>query len=213
MQKSDVHLALFLSRATPLNRWERRGILEREIAIYSRLRPHIGGISIVTSGGAEELAYQDRLGDICILYNRWNLSPNVYSLLAPFLHWQTLREATVYKTNQLDGAWTAVIAGQIHRKPVTVRAGYLWTEFVIAEEGHSLRTAVMHCLQTFSLRRAQRIILTTEAMKKQIDESYDLDSEKVSVVPNYVDTERFCRSEGKYYWLLPREIKERESLE
>ena len=46
---------LFLSRATPLREWDRLGILEREIALYKQLRPHLGGMSIVTWGGMEEL--------------------------------------------------------------------------------------------------------------------------------------------------------------
>ena len=191
VKPNDIHLMFFLSRATPLSCWDRIGILEREIAIYKRLSSHLGGVNILTSGGSEELAYQEDLGEIGILYNRWGLSPNAYSLLAPFLHWRVLREATIYKTNQLDGAWTAIIAGQIHKKPVIVRAGYLWAEFFKAEEGRNFKAAVIHRLQTFSFRKAHRIIFTTEAMKRQVSQTYNLQSEKISVIPNYVDTERF----------------------
>ena len=193
---ANIHLILFLSRATPLSCWEKIGTLDREIALYKNLRTYLGDLSIVTSGGAEELAYQDHLGNIRILYNRWGLSPNAYSFLAPFLHWGAMQGGTIYKTNQLDGAWTAVIAGQIHKKPVIVRAGYLWAEFFRAEEGKNFKAAVMHRLQAFSFKNARRIILTTEAMKHRVCAKYDLQSEKVNVIPNYVDTEGFCPMAG-----------------
>jgi glycosyltransferase involved in cell wall biosynthesis len=191
MNLADIHLVFFLSRAVPLSRWDEIGIFEREIALYEALRPSLAGLSLVTSGGVEDLAYQDRLGGIRILHNRWGLSPNAYSLLAPFLHWGAMRSGTIYRTNQLDGAWTAIIAGQIYRKPVIVRAGYLWAEFFRAEEGRSFKAAVIHCLQTLSFRKAHRIILTAEAMKRQVSETYGIRSERISVVPNYVDTDRF----------------------
>lgn len=188
---SSTHLVFFLSRAVPLSQWNKMGILEREIALYRSLSPYLGSVSLVTCGGAKELTFQDGLGDIRILYNRWRLSPNVYSVLVPFLHWRAMRSGTVYQTNQLDGAWTAIIAGQIHSKPVVVRAGYLWAEFFEAEEGGSLKATVMHRLQAFSFKNAHRVVLTTEAMKQQVSAAYHLPYEKISVTPNYVDTERF----------------------
>jgi len=167
------------------------GIFEREIALYKALRPFLGGLSLVTSGGAQELAYQSCLGDIRILYNRWGLPPNLYSLVAPVLHWRTMRLGTVYKTNQLDGAWTAIIAGRLYKKPVIVRAGYLWAEFFKAEGGRNSKAAIMRRLQAFSFQNAHKITFTTTAMKQQICETYHLPPEKISVIPNYVDTEKF----------------------
>jgi len=188
---SNIHLILFLSRATPLSRWDKAGIIDREIAIYKKMHPHLSGISIVTSGGKEELRYQNRLGDIQILYNRWGLSPNLYSLLAPFLHYQALQKATIYKTNQLDGAWTAIIAGWLHRKPVVVRAGYLWAENFDKQYKQGIKNKIIKRLQKFSFSQAQFIILTTEAMKRCLVQHYRISSEKITVIPNYVDTDLF----------------------
>lgn len=186
----NIHLVFFLSRATPLSRWHKMGILERETAIYKRLASHLGKVSIVTSGGEEELAYQEQLGQIEILYNRWGLSPNLYGLLAPFLHWSALRQASVYKTNQLDGSWTAIIAGMLHRRPVIVRAGYLWAELHRQNGGQGIKAAIIDRLQAFSFRRADRIMLTTEAMKRKVSETYKISLENSAVIPNYVDTDR-----------------------
>lgn len=189
--ESDMHLVLFLSRATPLARWERMGIFEREVAIYRRLAGRLGRVSIVTSGGAEEQAYAQRLPGIRILHNRWGLSPNLYSVLAPVLHGGALREATLFKTNQLDGAWTAILSGMLHRKPVIARAGYLWAEDNRSEGGRGVKATLIDRLQRWTLRRANGIFLTTAAMKSHVAQRYAVAPERIHVVPNYVDTERF----------------------
>lgn len=192
-----IHLVLFLSRATPLSRWDAAGIITREIAIYRQMRPHLQKISIVTSGGAEELRYQNRLGDINILYNRWGLSPNTYSLLAPFLHRQALQTGSLFKTNQLDGAWTAIIAGRLYRKPVIVRAGYLWAEDFDTQSKQKVKRNVIHNLQSFAFKKANHIIVTTAAIKSHIIEHDAIPAEKVTVIPNYVDTEMFCPADKR----------------
>lgn len=187
-----MHLVLFLSRATPLRRWQEIGILERETAVYRRLRQRLSKISIVSSGNKEEITYENYLGDIEILYNRWRLPVNLYSLLAPFLHRAALRQATIYKTNQLDGAWTAVIAAKLYGKPVIVRAGYLWASNFARQRGDSFKARIIQRLESFTLRQASQAIVTTTAMKKTICEMYHLPDDRVTVIPNYVDTTCFA---------------------
>jgi len=187
----ECHLALFLTRGTPLRAWDRTGMLVRETAIYKRMRPHLAGISLVTCGGEDELEYQSRVGDMQILYNRWGLDANSYSLLAPILHRSALRQATVYKTNQLDGAWTAFLAGILYRKPVIVRAGYLWADFLTQSGRRDWKTRLAHLLQRFVIAQARQVILTTDSMKRRIVERDGSRADKIAVVPNYVDTDLF----------------------
>jgi glycosyltransferase involved in cell wall biosynthesis len=188
---NDVHLVLFLTRATPLATWHQVGILEREAALYRQLRPLVGSIRVVTSGGPEELRYRYALGDVEILYNRHGLPPNAYSLLAPLLHRRALQAGTLYKTNQLDGAWTALLAGQLYRKPVVVRAGYLWAPTFTKVVGRTWKTRLAHRLERLALRRADAVILTTAAMKQQVAGQYGIAPERIAVIPNFVDTELF----------------------
>jgi glycosyltransferase involved in cell wall biosynthesis len=188
---TDIHLVLFLSRATPLARWERMGIYSRETSLYKILARHLGKLSILTSGGAEELKFQPDLENIEILYNRWGLSPNLYSLLAPVLHRLALNRATVFKTNQMDGAWTAILAGALHHKPVIVRAGYLWAELNRQMGGRGPKAALFDGLQAFSLAKAERIFVTSEEIARRVEQTYRLTPRKLAVIPNYVDTSKF----------------------
>jgi glycosyltransferase involved in cell wall biosynthesis len=188
---ADIHLVVFLSRATPLARWERMGIYSRETEYYKNLSRQVGKISILTSGDAEELKFQTDLEGIEILYDRWGLSPNLYSLLAPILYRKALKKATIFKTNQMDGAWTAIIAGALYHKPVIVRAGYLWAELNRETEGHGLKSTLIDGLQAFSLGKAERIFLTSKAMAYQIGRTYGIPATKFVVIPNYVDVDEF----------------------
>ena len=187
----DLKLSFFMSRSTSLQRWAKLGIFEREIAIYRLLAQRIGGMSLVTSGGEEEMAFQEKLPGIEILYNRWGLSPNCYSLLAPILHSHALRKATVYKTNQLDGAWTAILAAKLYHKPVIVRAGYLWAKNFLRQQGKGWKTNLINRLERFSFKQADGIIVTTKEMKRYINGMYDIAPGKITVIPNYVDINLF----------------------
>lgn len=191
MKLADIHLVLFLSRATHLRRWDEMGILGRELAIYKLMSNIFGSISIVTSGGEEELKYQQSTGIIKILYNCWGLSPNLYSLAAPILHRDTLRRATVYKSNQLDGAWTAALAGALHNKPVIVRVGYLWADTHRYMGGSGVKAALMDRLQAITIKRANALFVTTPTMKRQINQSYGIPAKKIKTIPNNVNTAIF----------------------
>lgn len=191
MDIGELHLVLFLSRATSLGRWNKLGILEREFNYYRKLREKLAAVSLVSCGGKEEQQFQDQLGDIELLYNKWGLSPNLYSLLAAFLHRSALRKAHIYKSNQLDGAWTAVVAGKLYKKPVIVRAGYLWSESSQRVGDKGIKPHLIQILQSLSLRKSTSIIVTTREMKEKLVNRYQLPEVKISVVPNYVDIELF----------------------
>ncbi len=189
---STTHLALFLTRAVPLSVWERQGILERELALYRRLLPHLGSISVLTCGGPEEQAYAERLGGIRILPNRWRLDANTFSLLSPLLYRRELRTATLYKTNQLDGAWTAVLAKKLYGRPLIVRAGYPWAlNFRRAAGRETLKGRLIRRLERFSFRCADRVVVTTPQLRDYVAGEYGVPPERINVVPNFVDTEHF----------------------
>jgi len=193
MVKAEIiHLVLFLTRAVPLRRWDELGTLDREVALYRRLLPHLGSISVLTCGGPAEQAYADRLGGIRILPNRWGLGANTFSLLAPFLYRRELRAATVYKTNQLDGAWTAVLAKKLYGRPLIVRAGYPWSLNTRRAAGRlTLKGRLIAALERWAWRNADKAVVTTESLRQHVITWAGLPPDRVTVVPNYVDTDLF----------------------
>ncbi len=180
-----------MTRAISLHAWAADGVFDRETALHLRLRERLGIMSIVTSGGSEELEFQSRLPGFQILYNRWGVPADFYSLVAPFLHRKPLQSATLFRSNQIDGAWAAVIAGIIYRKPVIVRAGYLWMEFIDQSSFGVWKKRVVGWLQKFVLQKAAMVVLTTKEMEQQVISVYGVLPQRITVIPNYVDTDRF----------------------
>jgi glycosyltransferase involved in cell wall biosynthesis len=186
-----MRLVLFFSRGMSLEGWRRAGILDRELALYRALMPHLDHLAFLTYGGAEDLDLASHLPGVEILPNRRRLPSNVYSVLAPFLHRRALAGATIFKTNQINGAWCAAIARRLFRKKLVVRCGFLWSDFVARLHGGDWRHGAALRLERQVCRAADLVIVAAAADRATIVERYHLDANKVHVIPNYVDTTAF----------------------
>jgi glycosyltransferase involved in cell wall biosynthesis len=188
---SGVRLAVFFTRGVSLARWRQSGILERELALYRALSRHLGSLAFISYGPDGEFADDTRLSGIRVLGNSWGLSPTAYSVLAPLLHYRVLRQATVFKTNQLNGAWCAVIAKRLLGRKLVVRCGYVWSLHFAREVRGRGRYAVVRVLEWLALRSADAVVVATRADRRYLLERYGLEPDRVQVIPNFVDTDRF----------------------
>ncbi len=191
MNLEKISLALFLTRAVPMEVWRQNGTLRREISYYQELASRFHRVSFITCGGEKELDHIQPKENIDILFNRWGISPNLFSFVAPFLHRKELSKVNVIKTNQLDGAWTAIIAGWMFHKPVIVRAGYIWSDFFRQEGGKGLNAYFVDFLERWCLRLSHCIFVTTQEIKERLSEKYHIPADKIIVIPNYIDTDIF----------------------
>lgn len=182
---------MFFSRGMSLAGWRMAGILDRELALYRALLPHLERLSFVTYGGTEERGLASQIPGVEILANGWSLPSNLYSVLAPFLHRRALRQATIFKTNQINGAWCAVIAKRLFRKKLVVRCGFLWSDSMARVHAGTLRQAAASRLERQAFRAADAVIVAGEADRRTIVDRYRLDASRVYVIPNYVDTAAF----------------------
>src|SRR2546423_1630737 len=110
---ADVLVVAF-SDGESLRTWEESGILEREWAIYDRLRGHVGRIVLVTYGGPDDGPLAQRLG-AGLVCNADGVGREEYlSRLPAIVAAQAGRtRRTIVKTNQMcggDGA-LAVVRG------------------------------------------------------------------------------------------------------
>ncbi len=188
----QVKLVLFFTRGVSLRTWDRVGILEREVALYRAMRPHLHSVTFVTYGNARDLDYADRLAGIRILCNRWGLPQQWYIRLLSWLYPVLGRGFTVLKSNQVRGADVPLLAAHRFGKKFIARCGYLPSTKVIWRYGEeSLNARRTKQLEARVFRGADRVVVTTAEMLQTIVERYDLNPEKVRVIPNYVDTQRF----------------------
>lgn len=187
-----MRLVVFFSRGMSLEGWRRAGILERELALYRRLRPMLDSLAFVTYGGAGDVAIgREVIPEVEILANLRGHSANRYSLTAVWAHRRALRAATVLKTNQINGAWTAVLASWIFRKSLVVRCGFLWADVVKKLGASAMQQWLARRLERRAFRTADRVIVAAAADKTRICDQYHVDPRRVVVIPNYVDVDLF----------------------
>jgi glycosyltransferase involved in cell wall biosynthesis len=184
------HLVVFFTRGMSLDGWHSAGILDRELALYRALIGDLGALTFVTYGDASDARWASNVPGLDVLPNRWGLPGNLYSVVAPLLHWRRLRQATLFRTNQINGAWCAVVAKTLFRKPLVVRGGYVWAERQRHGSGR-LRWLIVRMLQRLVIRSADRIVVAGKADADALARAGAGRADRIVVVPNYVDCSIF----------------------
>jgi glycosyltransferase involved in cell wall biosynthesis len=86
----------------------------------------------------------------------------------------------------------ALEAAKFFWKPLVARCGYMWSKNAEREYGHDSSPAVeARRVEGKVFAEACRVVVTTDAMKRDIVARIPAAASKVSVIPNYVDTELF----------------------
>ncbi|MBF0163033.1 MAG: glycosyltransferase family 4 protein [Magnetococcales bacterium] len=193
MELADLRLTLFFTVGMSLHEWDRLGMFGREVALYQALRPHLGGISFVTHGDRQDLAYRDRLAGIDIYCNRFSLSWPWYWrwLVGMPAGWK--RGAVVFKSNQIPGSETPLALAKRFGKPFIARCGYMHSDFTISRFGADSPEARKSLdRERRSFQGADRVVVTTPRMAAQVTGMHGVPADRVRVIPNYVDTDLFA---------------------
>ena len=188
-------LVLFFTTGMSLRKWGEAGIIKREVKLYNELARDFDKIYFMTYGDKRELEYKHLLADnIEVLYDRFGLGTVLYSLLAPILHRKALEDADYFKTNQLNGSHTAVIAKVLFKKKLVVRQGYPWLKTLREKNANVIKIIIASISEKLAYKYADEIIVTTAQDRHEIILKYGMGCE-ISVIPNYVDTELFKPTE------------------
>lgn len=188
----QVNLVLFMTGGMSLAAWDRIGMFEREVALYRALRPHLGGVRIVTYGDREDLALAERLPGIDVTCNRLGLSAAAYRFLVARVVPRTWRRPAVVKTNQVPGADTALAAARTAGARLVGRCGYLPSEiaeFRAGTDSEAYREA--RALEARLFTAADRVVVTTDRIAREVSADCGLPEGRVAVIPNYVETDLF----------------------
>jgi glycosyltransferase involved in cell wall biosynthesis len=181
-----MRLVVVFSRGMSLRGWQAAGILERELALYRELGKRGVRVEFLTYG-ADEPAIEG----VGVLANRWRLPSNLYSLMAPLLHRAALRGATIVKANQLNGAWTAVLARRVAGARLLVRAGFVWSVNLARETPSVWRRVLADRLEGWACRAADRVVVAADAQRRYLAERHAVPAARIDVIPNYVDLDIF----------------------
>ncbi len=188
-----MRLILFFSRGVSLKAWSDIGLLEREAALYRRLKPKLRGIDFVTYGDAQDRVYGARLAGIRVRCNRWRLPGEAYQKMVTRIVPWSWRGPVVVKSNQIQGAEIALEAARRAGKPFVARCGYLLSDNMARTYGTESAQAVSsRALEHRVFSGADRVVVTTPAIREKVVQRYSLQPDRVRVIPNYVDTMLFA---------------------
>ncbi|MFA5173420.1 MAG: glycosyltransferase [Candidatus Paceibacterota bacterium] len=184
------NLVLFMTSGMNFKNWEKSGLLSREIASYNLLALRFKNIFIFTYGDKSELAYQKFLKpNIKIIYKNVRMPIRLYYWFAPFLHLPTILRSHFFKTNQMRGAKTALIAKFINPfAKLIIRTGYTQSLFDTKENKNIFK---IKRLEKTAYRFSNHAFVTSLADKKYLIEEYKIPENKISVIANYIDTDIF----------------------
>lgn len=188
-----MQLTLFFPRFYGLHTFDKKGTISREVAIYNELHKRGMQIHFITYG-PNDLKYQSQLPNIHIHTNRFMPEGRIYPRLIPLLHANALIQTDIIKTHQMLGAEFAIQAGKIYRKPVIFRQGYMWSANEASFYNYDLdHPRIRHIMRVENSvwSQATHIIVSSHEMKDNILERQPQVANRLSVIPNNIDTEVF----------------------
>ncbi len=189
----SLHVALFFSHGVSLAEWKRRGLFDREVGHYRALAARLGRVTCVTYDIVEpDGAVLAAAAPLAFLWNRWRLPYPVFGILAPWLHRRALATCDVLRTNQLSGAWTAVLAKRILHKPLVVRCGFVGSQFYRLAGLRRWRISLREALERKALEAADLVFVASEADAEYLRELCRGRTAPIVVLPNAVDIDRFA---------------------
>ena len=188
---SDKIIAVFFTHGVSLDLWERRGMFSREVRFYEELATDVGEVWFFTYG-RDDARYTERLDNrVRIFPKRLPIPDFLYGILLPFLYRHELARVDAIRIHQVAGAIPALIAHWMTHKPLIVRAGFQWYSFARRQGASRLKLAIISLIGRLAYRSAAVIIHTTQHDTDFVADRYHIATNKLHVIPNWVDTDLF----------------------
>jgi glycosyltransferase involved in cell wall biosynthesis len=190
-KKQNVNLTLFFTGGVSLKTWAKTGNLDRETALYKKLSLNLKEVSFVTYGGKQDKKFLDRLNNIKLLPVQWHRREINTVLELMLKYYPELRKINVLKTNQIAGAEIPLWFKKRFGKKLITRCGYLHSYCTKrrTKDKKTIKEAVQLEQKAFS--SADLGIVTAKWQRDIVVKNYNIDPEKIKIIPNYVVTDIF----------------------
>jgi len=194
-----MNLILFFTYGVSLRTWTETGLLDREIILYKKLIENGLRVTFITYGEESDYQYRDKLGNIKIIpFYAFIKKPSnkiirfIQSFFLPFILKEQLKQADIFKTNQMSMTWGPLLSKLIFKKKLIVRCGFEWYKTLLQKPHSILLKYFVYITEWISYRNADAIILTSEIDKKYVIATFKVKhNNKIKVIPNYIDTGTF----------------------
>lgn len=193
-------LVVFSEFGASLRRARKFGVLERNLLIFGELMKSgfFEEVCKITYSRGDKIL----LNDLTEKYPQFKhlilLEPPeildskfgnyFYSFLAPFIHYRKISDADVFRTNQVSGAWTGLIAKFVTRKPILFRLGYpLSVRF--KTEGNKIKYLIARTIEFCLVKWSDAVCVTSSDMVRYYS-AYNRKRD-ITLLPSYVDTDAY----------------------
>ena len=211
-----MKILLLFTYGISLKRWDKKGILKREITLYQKLMEKGIEFKFLTHGDYQDLEYKSLLNKIDIfpvanlIKSKNRAFRFLKSMILPFILKDMFKDVDIIKTNQVDGSWIGIIAKILYRKKLIVRGGYEWFRNHTSKSKlqklsiknyikYLLSSIYIFIIEFISYNLADCIILTNKSDIEFIVKKFKLrrKRDKIKKVPNFVDFNLFKPLEKK----------------
>jgi glycosyltransferase involved in cell wall biosynthesis len=193
-----MRLTLFLTYNVSLKIWAETGLLQREIRLYQILQRQGVMVQLLTYGDASDREFEGELEGIGLLpiYERIRRPRSrvlqlLQSFLVPWVLRHEIRCSDIFKTNQMMGAWVAVVAKFCCRKPLLLRCGYELSEFLRLRQATGWQRCAGWLVSFVSYHLADRIHVATRSDAALVHRRFGVPMGRIVVRPNWIDTHAF----------------------
>lgn len=181
--------------------WRDNGSLERELEPYKFLVNNGFKVTLLTYGDNEDFNL--------IKYNNINIIP-IYTLykkskfsLINIIKSLFIRiylgknNFDVIKTNQVWGAWVALLLNFATRSKLVIRLGY--EPYMNSLNNKNILKKILYKYNSIlSYNLCDSIIVTTDQIKEFVCKNFKISKFKIRVIPNYIDTKQFSPKNSVY---------------
>ena len=189
-------ITLFFTYGVSLKTWAESGLLQREIRLYQELILRFGiQVQFITYGDSKDRQWEEDLKGIHLLpvYERLKRPHSkilslLQSLFIPWVFRHELRQADLFKTNQIWGSWVATLAKWFFHKPLLVRCGYEFYDFAQKQKRSKLFQFYAYCVSWLVYTNADLINVASVSDQILIEKIFKIDKALIELRPNWVDT-------------------------
>ncbi len=194
METSGKNLGLLMTRS--VDSWGKIPSFSRELLPYIELSKSFKKIYIFSYSSDALPSSYELTSNIKIVLRPAFVPVTLYMFLMPFIHGRIFRQIDILKTNQMDGSWAGVIAKKLFGMKLVVRCGYEWLNYLKNAKASWLKIKVANIVESWSYRNADKIIITSDEDRKFIISHFGIRKEKIEVIGNYIDTDKFRLNES-----------------
>ena len=208
----DNVLGLFFTRGISLEMWVNRGLFEREKLLYEEhlKKSYFNKVFWFTYGTfdsdiAIKLKKDGKLHQDIYVFGMPSIfkipmvGSWIYSVCLPVVQRKVLKKCMLFKSNQMDGSWSAILAAKLYRKYFINRTGFTLSLFGKRKKLSILKQCIIGIVERIAYRYADVNIVASDDDRRYLIDRYKLEDKKIHLIHNYIDTSLFMPQVSKRY--------------